>query len=91
MNVGHRSRRALLLASTGLILVVAGSPACGRKPRARRHAESEAAAPAEPTPDNTPIDVLRTPSGMVLKLDEPTPLPGKETTPQVSPSPGPAR
>jgi len=91
MNVGHRSRRALLMASAGLLLLIAGSPACGRKPRARRHAESEVPAAAEPTPDNTPIDVLRTPAGMVLKLDEPTPLPGKEITPQVSPSPGAAR
>ena len=91
MNVGHRSRRPLLLASAGLILLVAGSPACGRKPRARRHTESTAPAATEPTPDNTPIDVLRTPSGMVLKLDERTPVPSKETTPQVSPSPGVAR
>ncbi len=86
MNVGRRFPRTLLLAWPALLLLVAGSPACGRKHRPRRHAEAQTPVAAEPTPDNTPIDVLRTPSGMVLKLDEATPLPGKEPTPSVSPS-----
>ncbi|MEO8191072.1 MAG: hypothetical protein ABI682_12085 [Acidobacteriota bacterium] len=91
MNVGHHSGRALLLARAALVLLVIASPGCGRKPHARRHAEAEAPAPPPPTPDNTPIDVLRTPSGMVLKLDEATPVPGKEITPQISPTAAPAR
>ncbi len=90
MKVGDRSGRALVLASA-LIVLAAGLPGCGRKPRARRHAEAEAPAAAVPTPDNTPIDVLRTPSGLVLKLDEATPLPGKDVTPNPSPSPAAAR
>ncbi len=86
MKVGDRSGRALILVGA-LIVMAAGFPGCSRKPRARRHAETETPPAAVPTPDNTPIDVLRTPSGLVLKLDEPTPLPGKDVTPAPSPSP----
>ena len=86
MKVGDRSGRALILAGA-LVVMAAGLPGCGRKPRARRHAEVETPPAAVPTPDNTPIDVLRTPSGLVLKLDEATPLPGKDVTPAPSPSP----
>ncbi|MCA1580532.1 MAG: hypothetical protein LC796_03915 [Acidobacteria bacterium] len=86
MKLGDRSGRALVLA-TALIVTSAGLAGCSRKPRPRRHAERETPAAALPTPDNTPIDVLRTPSGLVLKLDEPTPLPGKDVTPAPSPSP----
>ncbi|MEP6769971.1 MAG: hypothetical protein ABJC61_14960 [Acidobacteriota bacterium] len=86
MKLGDGSVRALVLASA-LIVTVAVLPGCGRKPRARRHAETETPAAAVPTPDNTPIDALRTPSGLVLKLDEATPLPGKDVTPNPSPSP----
>jgi hypothetical protein len=64
-------------------LVVA--PACGRKKaeKAGAHGSEEPAAAAVPTPDNTPIDVLRTPAGLVLKTDEPTP---RESTPSPAPS-----
>ena len=74
-------RRSAPFAATGLALVAvlaAAAPACGRKKAERAHGSEEAAAPAVPTPDNTPINVLRTPAGLVLKTDEPTP---REATP----------
>lgn len=64
---------ALLLAAVAGILVAAG---CGSKEHEGHHATEKAApAVASPTPDTTPIEALRTPAGMVLKLDAPTPTP----------------
>lgn len=67
-----------------LAFLVVATPACGRKKAARAHGAEEAAAPAVPTPDNTPIDVLRTPAGLVLKTEE---LPARETTPAPAATP----
>lgn len=88
-NVGVRSGRSLRRALPGLLLLLLlDSAGCGGKSHARRgHAAVEATPAPVPTPDNTPIDVLRTPSGMVLKLEEPTPVPGKETMPGLSTAP----
>lgn len=78
------ARRALLALA---VLLALGSPACGRKRAAKAHAGEETPAAVVPTPDNTPINVLRTPAGLVLKTDEPTP---RETTPAPSPASAPA-
>jgi hypothetical protein len=60
----------------GSILLVAAVQGCGSKAHEPGHgAESATPAPAPPTPDTTPIEALRTPAGMVLKLDAPTPTP----------------
>ena len=58
-------------------LLAAGlfAPACGSKSHEAAHAESATPAPAPPTPDTTPIEALRTPAGMVLKTEGPTPTP----------------
>ncbi|HWZ85542.1 MAG TPA: hypothetical protein VN032_05025 [Thermoanaerobaculia bacterium] len=64
---------ALVFAAASVLLVEAG---CGSKaPEGHHAAEKAAPAPASPTPDTTPIEALRTPAGMVLKLDAPTPTP----------------
>jgi len=53
---------------------------CARKKRAAGHGEGQAAAAAVvPTPDTTPVEVLRTPAGLVLKTGpEPTGTPAPE-------------
>lgn len=83
MKLGRRALGALLV-----LAALAG--ACGRKPRARAsHAEAEAPAAPVPTPDNTPVDVLRTPAGLVLKVEEPDTTPrAPATTPAPTPAPG---
>jgi hypothetical protein len=75
-----RSSRVLLL------IVAACLAGCGSRPK-DRGAHGQSAPPAEaapPTPDNTPVEALRTPAGLVLKTSE-TPPP---VTPSPSPSPG---
>lgn len=63
---------------------------CTRKKHAAAHGEGQAAAAAiVPTPDTTPIEILRTPAGLVLKTGpEPTGTPVPEGTTLV---PTPAR
>ena len=70
-------------AGLALALLAALSPAaCGRKSRANGHAAHRATpAPAPPTPDTTPIEALRTPAGLVLKIGEPTPQTPTTPTP----------
>lgn len=80
-----RPGRAPFRALPALLLFLPAA-GCGRKPHAPGHAAAQAAPAPPPTPDNTPIEALRTPSGMVLKLEEPTPVPGKEATPGPSTS-----
>lgn len=66
-------RIAGLVVSVALATIVSG---CGSKAHKAGHGpESATPAPAPPTPDTTPIEALRTPAGMVLKLDAPTPTP----------------
>jgi hypothetical protein len=57
---------------------------CGGGGHSDRHAAEKATpAPPAPTPDTTPIEALRTPAGLVLKINEPpTPTPaGRLPTP----------
>jgi hypothetical protein len=72
---------ALLLA----IVACLASAACGSKAagHGRGSQAGQAAGPAPPTPDTTPIEPLRTPAGVVLKLAEPS----AAVTPAPSPSP----
>ena len=59
-------RAAAVLAA----LLLAAAPGCGTKSHAPRHgAENAPPAPAPPTPDTTPIEALRTPAGLVLKIE----------------------
>jgi len=64
---------------TVLVLVVLTivSGACSKRHPARHSGgEGEAAAAMAPTPDNTPVEALRTPAGLVLKGGpEPTATP----------------
>jgi hypothetical protein len=68
--------------------------ACSKGHRAAHPTERQAPEPAPPTPDTTPVAVLRTPAGLVLGV-EGTPAPVRSTplTPlqTVSPSPQPTR
>jgi hypothetical protein len=89
-----------LFRAAGLILLcVAAAPGCGGKSHRPAHGTSAAAPePAPPTPDTTPIEALRTPAGVALKIDE-----GKTQTPsgplrgptegsgQVTPVPSPSK
>lgn len=91
-NVRNRASRIMRRAPLALaVLLAVASPACGRKRAAKAHAGEETPAAVVPTPDNTPIDVLRTPAGLVLKTDEPTPReatpapPSASTTPRATP------
>jgi hypothetical protein len=62
------------------------SAACGGKPHgAESHGSPQTTAPPPPTPDTTPIEALRTPAGLVLKIDAGTP-----TAPPATPSPSPS-
>ncbi len=65
-------------------LVALGAAACGHKSHAAGHAaEAATPAPAPPTPDTTPIEALRTPAGIALKVGE-----APRVTP-VAPTPSP--
>jgi len=65
-----RSLRCLLL----ILAACSAAAGCGRKGRAAAHGTVTAVPAAAPTPDTTPVEVLRTPAGLVLKTDT-TPLP----------------
>ena len=78
-----RQTAALVLVATGLSAAGCGSKAAGKE----RHAQA-AAAPeaARPTPDNTPIEALRTPAGLILKPGE-APSAGTPAAPTPTPAP----
>jgi hypothetical protein len=56
-----RRMAALLLVATAL--AVAG---CSKTDSHERHAQAQTPEAAPPTPDTTPVEVLRTPAGLVL-------------------------
>lgn len=90
MIFGFPSRRARLIPILALFLLAAAAgTACGRRTRAGGHADADVSPVAVPTPDNTPIAVLRTPAGLVLKTEEPTVVPGREPTPNAATAPAP--
>jgi hypothetical protein len=68
-------RVALFLACA----LAAASLGCGKKGHAAAHNAGAAAVAAPPTPDNTPIAVLRTPAGWLLVKAEPTATPATPT------------
>lgn len=59
---------------------------CSKKHRTAHPAERQTAEPAPPTPDTTPVAVLRTPAGLVLGI-EGTPAPVPPTPLQTVPPP----
>jgi hypothetical protein len=64
---------------------------CSKGHRSGHPGEMQTAEPAPPTPDTTPVVVLRTPAGLVLGI-EGTPAPVRPTPLQsVSPPPQPTR
>jgi len=88
MNLVPRPGRKTICALALLIPAALLASGCGRKAKAARHHAAEPAAIAAPTPDNTPVPALRTPAGLVLKLEEPGPAtPTPPTTPAATPSP----
>jgi len=90
MNFVSRPGRRTTCALALLVLTAGLASGCGRKAKAARHGTEAAAAVPVPTPDNTPIPALRTPAGLVLKIEEPGPAtPTPPTTPAATPSPNP--
>ena len=84
------SRTGRILA---VIAVCAVATGCSKGKRADHSAERHATEPAPPTPDTTPVAVLRTPAGLVLGI-EGTPAPAAPTptitsVPQTTTTPGP--
>jgi hypothetical protein len=71
------------IGAAGLVLLLAAaSYGCGEKAHRPAHGEASASPPAAPpTPDTTPIEALRTPAGLVLKIDQPAPVPSVTPTP----------
>ncbi len=68
-------RRTIGFLAATLVAVGAGV-SCGSPAAEGHHAvEKSTPAPAPPTPDTTPFESLRTPAGMVIRLDAPTPTP----------------
>jgi len=62
-----------LLYAAGLLLALAAaatSAGCGKAQHSAHDTAKTSPAPAPPTPDTTPIEALRTPAGLVLKIDE---------------------
>ena len=83
---GERVQRINRFRAAGLALILAAAAAtgvaCGERSRAGGHGRaSTTPEPAPPTPDTTPIEALRTPAGLVLKIDQPTPVPSVTPTP----------
>ena len=72
--------------AAGLALILAATAAtgvaCGERSHRAEHGRANVTPePAPPTPDTTPIEALRTPAGLVLKIDQPTPVPSVTPTP----------
>jgi hypothetical protein len=77
VNVSRNRVVAALIAAFAL-----AATGCGSHANEGHHAAEKATpAPAPPTPDTTPIEALRTPAGMVLRLDAPTAAPVATPTP----------
>lgn len=73
-------RTILLVCPLGVAIFLAS---CRSKPHEPGHAAEPAAALPVPTPDYTPIPLLRTPAGLVLSAAQPVP-----PTPATAPSEG---
>ncbi|MEP6994243.1 MAG: hypothetical protein ABI968_06940, partial [Acidobacteriota bacterium] len=68
----NRVRTAALF----LALIASLGLGCGTKSRSSQHGSHDATPQLPPpTPDTTPIEALRTPAGVALKIDAPTPVP----------------
>jgi hypothetical protein len=84
----RRSQRigfALGMAVAAFAALALASAGCGGKPHGTdSHAAPQTTAPAPPTPDTTPIEALRTPAGLVLKIEPPAPPPPVAPTPSPS-------
>ncbi len=73
---------AILLVGLASLVHLAG---CGRKSRGEKNVgAAETPAPA-PTPDTTPVEGLRTPAGLVLKLDQAPATPSADAAAPHSP------
>jgi|RhiMetdeSRZDD1v2_1073273.scaffolds.fasta_scaffold08667_8 hypothetical protein len=75
------------LAGLSLALGAFASTGCGGKAESKGHA-THAAAPTTPppTPDTTPIEALRTPAGLVLKIEPATSPAPAGSTPAPTPT-----
>lgn len=69
-----------------VVLVCALGLGCSNREHAAHGSEKKSAEPPPPTPDTTPVAVLRTPAGLVLGI-EGTPAPVHTTPIQTVPPP----
>ena len=69
-----------------VVLVCALGLACSNREHGAHAAEKKTAEPPPPTPDTTPVAVLRTPAGLVLGV-EATPAPAPPTPVETVPPP----
>jgi hypothetical protein len=65
--------RARFLAAFSIAGAIIAAGCGGGHGEGHHAAEKATPAPAPPTPDTTPFEALRTPAGMVIKLEAPTP------------------
>jgi hypothetical protein len=72
-----RIGRALAVVAIGSLCSI--SPGCSKGHRAAHPAERQTPEAPPPTPDTTPVEVLRTPAGLVLGV-EGTPAPAPPAT-----------
>jgi hypothetical protein len=73
----RRRAVALFLAASGLL----PAAACRRGAREPRHAAAPQTPAQEPTPDTTPIELLKTPAGLVLRPERPSLTPSPVAVP----------
>ncbi len=77
------------LAGLSFALAALAATGCGGKTQGKGHGAHATASPATPppTPDTTPIEALRTPAGLVLKIEPPTSATPAAAPPVTTPTP----
>jgi hypothetical protein len=76
------------LAGLTFALAAFASSGCGGKAPSKGHGAHEAASTTPPpTPDTTPIESLRTPAGLVLKIEPATSPTPSSSAPPPTPAP----
>ena len=78
----RRPAVALLVLALGFLPAACGS----KKSGGEKHGETAQAPESVPTPDTTPIEVLRTPAGLVLKPEQAQPTPAPAVSPAAEPT-----
>ena len=76
------------MAGLTFALAAFAATGCGGKAEKKGHgAHATGPVTPPPTPDTTPIEALRTPAGLVLKIEPATTPPAAGSTPAPTPAP----